>query len=247
MEHRKPNSGNGRQANSPVSGFRFFILGFSFLFLSCLSLIVAANASAQISGQQIRQRYEKNTKGTSLDDFIKRLGSDDPEKRLDAVKSLGASKDTKAVEYLIQALGDVDMRVQAKAVDMLGELRATDATPVLIQYLFLRTTEAQMKQRILAALGKIGDTRAARPITEFLQRDLDPATRGTAIFALGDIGAPESVEALSQIAKADQDQTVRRLASEALNKVEHHQAAMRREVKGPSENFLEPKQPTPQQ
>jgi HEAT repeat protein len=209
--------------------------------------MLSAPAAAQFSSQQVRNRYEKNTKGTSIEDFVKKLESDDAEKRLEAVKSLGATKDTKAVEYLIQAMGDSDVRVQAKAIDMLGEMRATDATPVLIQYLFLRTTEDQMKQRILAALGKIGDVRAARPIMEFLRRDLDPATRGTAIFALGDIGAPESADALSKIAQADKDQTVRRLASEALNKVQRHQAVQAQEVKGPSETFLEPKGPPPQQ
>lgn len=212
-----------------------------------LCVCLALPAYGQISSNQIRQRYDKNTKGTSIDDFVKKLNSDDAEKRLEGVKSLGASKDPKAVEYLIQALGDGDVRVQVKAIEMLGEMRATEATPVLIQYLFLRTTETQMKQRILAALGKIGDTRAARPIMEFLRRDLDLATRGTAIFALGDIGAPESMETLSQIAEADTDQTARRLASEALNKVRHHQAVMHQEVKGPSETFLEPKQPPPQQ
>ena len=212
-----------------------------------LLLVSALPAAAQISSQQIRQRYEKNTKGTSIDDFVKKLESSDADKRLEGVKSLGATKDNKAVEYLIQALGDSDVRVQAKAVDMLGEMRATEATPVLIQHLFLRTTDAQMKQRLLASLGKIGDMRAARPIVEFLQRDLDPATRGTAIFALGDIGAPESADALLQISRADQDATVRRLASEALNKVQQHQAVREKEAKGPSETFLEPKQPTPQQ
>ncbi len=212
----------------------------------CLALGVAGAAYGQISSNQLRQRYDKNTKGTSIDDFVKRLQSDDPEQRLEAVKSLGASKDDKAVEYLIQAMGDPDIRVQVKAIEMLGEMRATDATPVLIQSLFLRTTDPQMKQLILVALGKIGDTRAARPITEFLQRDLDPATRGTAIFALGDIGAPESEEVLSRLATADNDPTVQRLANEALNKVQAHQATLRKEVKGPSETFLEPKQPPPQ-
>ncbi len=214
----------------------------------CLVLVlgVAGVAHGQISSDQVRQRYDKSTKGTSIDDFVKRLGSDDPEQRLEAVKSLGASKDNKAVEYLIQAMGDPDIRVQVKAIEMLGEMRATDATPVLIQSLFLRSTDPQMKQLILVALGKIGDTRAARPISEFLQRDLDPATRGTAIFALGDIGAPESEEVLSRLASADNDPTVQRLASEALNKVQAHQATLRKEVKGPSETFLEPKQPPPQ-
>ena len=214
---------------------------------SVLLLSGALPAAAQINSQQIRNRYEKNTKGTSIDDYVKKLESDDADKRLEGVKALGASKDNKAVEYLIQALGDSDMRVQAKAVDMLGEMRATESTPVLIQHLFLRTTDTGMKQRLLASLGKIGDVRAARPIMEFLQRDLDRATRGTAIYALGDIGAPESAETLSQIAVAEQDPTVRRLASEALNKVQQHRAVQEKEAKGPSETFLEPKQPPPQQ
>ena len=95
---------------------------------------------------------------------------------------MSESNDPKAVEYLVQALGDPDMRVKAKAIDACGNLRATDATPVLIQQLFLRGTDAEVKQRILAALGKIGDGRAAKPIQEFLSRDLDHATRGTAIL-----------------------------------------------------------------
>jgi len=212
-----------------------------------LLLVAALPAGAQVNSQQIRQRYEKSTKGTSIEDFIKKFESGDADTRLEAVKSLGASKDTKAIEYLIQALGDSDVRIQAKAVDELGVMRATESTPVLIQHLFLRTTDAPMKLRILASLGKIGDVRAARPIMEYLQRDLDPATRGTAIFALGDIGAPESADALSQIAQADQDATLRRLAGEALNKVQQHQAVQQKELRGVPETFLEPKQPPPQQ
>jgi HEAT repeat protein len=215
------------------------------VFLS-LSLLCGSPAVAQISGQQVRQRYDKSTKGTSIDDFVKKLDSEDAEKRLEGVKSLSESKDNKAIEYLIQATGDSDIRVQAKAIAGLGDLRATEATPVLIQYLSRRTVENNMKQLILASLGKIADTRAARPIMEFLQRDLDAATRGTAIFALGEIGAPESAETLSRIAQADEDQTVRRLANEALTKVQHHQAAIQKEVKGPSQTFLEPKDPPPQ-
>jgi HEAT repeat protein len=210
-----------------------------------LSLLLAHPTVAQISGQQVRERYDKSTKGASLEDFVKKLNSDDAEKRLEGVKSLSETKDNKAIEYLIQATGDSDIRVQVKAIAALGDMRATDATPVLIQYLSRRTVENNLKQLILAALGKIGDARAARPITEFLQRDLDPATRGTAIFALGEIGAPESTDTLSKLAQTDADPTVRRLANEALAKVQHHQAAMQKEVKGPSQTFLDPKEPSP--
>lgn len=201
-------------------------------------IVVPVTATAQVSSQGLRQRYDRATKGATIDEHVNNLGSDDADKRLKAVKSLGVSKDSKAVEHLIGALGDSDMRVQAKSVDLLGELRATDATQVLIQHLFLRSTEPMMKQRILAALGKIGDVRAARPIMEFLQRDLDSATRGTAIYALGDIGAPESVDALRGIAAKDRDPTLRRLANEAIQKVQYQQDAVRREAKGPQETFL---------
>jgi HEAT repeat protein len=217
--------------------------------LAGLSVLVlfAGATSAQISSKQMRDRYERHTKGTSIDDFVKQLSSDDPAKRLEGVKSLGTSKDDKAVEYLIQAVGDTDVRVQAKAIEMLGDMRANEATPVLVQYLFLRTTNSDMKQLILASLGKIGDTGAAQPLIEFLQRDLDRATRGTAIFALGEIGAPESIEPLAKIARTDTDPTLRRLANEAKSKVEAHQAVMKSQVKGPSETFLKPEGPPPAQ
>lgn len=216
------------------------------LSLAFVLLLCASSAFAQISGDQIRNRYDKTTKGTSIDDFVKNLNSDDPEKRLEGVKSLSDSKDTKAIEYLIQATGDSDIRVQVKAIAALGNLRATDATPVLIQYLSRRTVDNNMKQLILASLGKIGDARAARPIMEFMQRDLDPATRGTAIFALGEIGAPESADTLSRMAQSEEDPTLRRLSNEALAKVQNHQAAIQKEAKGPSQTFLEPKEPPPQ-
>jgi len=210
--------------------------------LAALVLFTGA-AVAQVNSNQMRQRYDRHTKGTSVEDYVKNLSSNDPDKRLEGVKSLGASKDPKAIEYLVQAVGDADVRVQVKAIQMLGDLRANDATPVLVQYLFLRTIDANMKQMILAALGKIGDARAAQPLIEFLHRDLDPATRGTAIFALGEIGASESVEPLEHIVQAESDPIVRRLANEAKSKVEAHQAVIKSQVKGPSETFLKPEGP----
>ena len=207
--------------------------------VSLLAMISTGVVSAQVNSNQMRQRYDKNTKSSNIDDSIKQMASQDPLKRLDAVKALGTSKDDKALPYLIQAAGDSDLRVQVKAIEMLGNMRATDATPVLVQYLFLRMTSADMKLLILASLVKIGDARAAQPLLEFLQRDLDETTRGTAIYALGEIGSSDAVPTLARIAQTDSDPTVRRLASEARNKVEQHQATMRSKVKGPSETFIQ--------
>lgn len=211
--------------------------------LSLLASGGALPAAAQVSAQKMQERYERNTKGGSIDDFVKRLESDDPLKRLEAVKSLEESKDPKTIEFLIQALGDADMRVKARAIDALGNLRAADATPVLIQHLFLRETDTSVKQRLLAALGKVGDQRAAGSILEFLQRDLDATTRATAIFALGEIGAPEALPTLETLRTTEPDATVARLAGEAAAKVRYHQSMRQVEVKEPSATFLKDDRP----
>jgi len=204
-----------------------------------------ADVSAQLSSQAARKRYEKHTKGSSIEDYVRKLDSDDPEQRLDGVRSLAGSHNKDAIEYLVQALGDPDMRVKCKAIDGLADLRATEAAPVLIQHLFLRATEPAVKQRILAALGEIGDPRAAEPIAEFLQRDLDTAARGTAIFALGDLGSAKSLDLLRDIAKTDKNPTLQRLANEAIAKIQYHQAMIQSEVKEPPKNFLRDEGPPP--
>src|SRR5262245_13919868 len=74
-------------------------------------------ATAQISADQVRQRYDRQTKGGNLDEFARQMNSDDPSERLKGLKSLSESSDPKAIEYLVQALGDSDMRIKAKAID----------------------------------------------------------------------------------------------------------------------------------
>lgn len=206
------------------------------------ALLLAAQATAQMGNNSARQRYENQPKSDKIDEYVKDLDSGVADDRLAAVKSLGVSKDPKAIEYLIQAVGDPDERVQVKAIEMLGELRATDATHVLVQHLFIKTARPELKRRILAALGKIGDATAARPIVEFLQRDLDKSTRGTAIYALGDIGSADAATELTKIAETDPEPSLRRLAREALGKVQYHQENQAKEVQQPLDTFL-PKAP----
>jgi HEAT repeat protein len=191
----------------------------------------------------VRQRYDRQTKGGNLDEFARQLNSDDPTERLKGLKSLSEASDPKAIEYLVQALGDSDMRIKAKAIDSCGNMRATDATPVLIQQLFLRGTDEEVKQRILAALGKIGDARAAKPIQEFLSRDLDHATRGTAIFALGELGDTESIEFLQNLERSEPHPTIKRIARDAQAKIQYQQAMRQTEARQPLNTVLPPEPP----
>lgn len=207
-----------------------------------LAALVPGATAAQTAGtaEAARQRYEQRAKGTNLDDSVRKLASADPVERIKGVRALGESNDGAAIEYLVQALGDPDVRVKAKAVEMLGRMRASEATQVLVQHLFLVTTEEKLKQRILAALGEIADPAAAPAILDLLERDLDKATRGTAIFALGEIGAGEAVEPLRRMAQDEPTPTLRRLAGEALAKIAMHEQSRAREAAAPVDTFLRP-------
>jgi HEAT repeat protein len=168
---------------------------------------------------RLRDRYRKPESGQKLSDSVRKLKGDDPEERLEAIRTLGGIDDPKAVESLVGAASDPDMRVRIKAIDTLGQVRAKEATSLLIQQLFMRDTDLGTKQRILASLGRIGDTRATGPIVDFLARNVDPAVRGNAIFALGDIGDPAALPSLEAMAKDGADPTLRGLAAQAARKI----------------------------
>lgn len=165
------------------------------------------------------------TGGGSVDaeDFSAELRDSDPTIRLFAVKQLAQSKDAKAVEYLVEACSDEDNRVRVKAIDSLGTMRASGATTSLVQMLYLRESKPWLKQRVLVALGKIGDSRAARPIGDLMTRESDRRTVGTAIFALGAIGDPASIDRLEKIAADNDDPDLKRLANDAVAKIKKRQ------------------------
>ena len=161
--------------------------------------------------------------GDDAEDYTAELRHEDPTIRLFAVKALSQSKDEKAVEYLVEACSDEDNRVRLKAIDSLGTMRATGATSSLVQMLYLRESEPWLKQRVLVALGKIGDSRASRPISDLTSRESDRRTIGTAVFALGAIGDPNSIPRLEKISETTEDPDIKRLANDAVAKIKKRQ------------------------
>jgi len=192
--------------------------------LSIAAVALPTLVAAQVPFDQeaprarLRDRYKSPQNAAKLSDYVRKLESDDPEQRLEAVRGLGEINEPKAIEYLVATANDPDMRIRVKAIDTLGQIKAKDATPLLIQQLFMRDTDLGTKQRILACLGKIGDTAATGPIMDFLARDVDPGLRGNAIFALGDIGDAAAVPALEAIAR-DGDPLLRGLAADSVKKI----------------------------
>lgn len=199
--------------------------------LALAASLLAGVASAQLpidtgprSSRGLRDPTKKPQTSAKFDDGVRKFNGDDPESRLEALRIFAEVNDAKALEYLLQGANDPDTRIRIKAIDTLGNIRAKDATPFLVQQIFLRDTDLATKQRILAALGKIGDMRATKPILDFLSRDMDPAIRGNAIFALGDIGDPAALPGLKAIARDGHGDMMQRVAVEAIRKIEERPA-----------------------
>ncbi|HZP41831.1 MAG TPA: HEAT repeat domain-containing protein [Candidatus Binatia bacterium] len=168
---------------------------------------------------RLRDRYKAPQGSQRLDDNLRKLRGDDPEARLEAIRGLAEANDPKATEALLGAASDPDMAIRVKAIDTLGQMKAKEAIPLLVQQLFMRDTDLGTKRRILAALGKIGDPRATKPILDFLARDVDLAIRGNAIYALGDIGDPAALPTLEALAKDASDPSLRTVAADAIRRI----------------------------
>ena len=200
-------------------------------------------AAAQLDpyGQRAPQpmRHSYTDGGVDVDRVGRRLDSEDPKERLDAVEALGRStQSSKAVTYLLKAINDTDPRVQAKAIDFLGSRRSMEATSALVQKLFMVGGGSALRQRVLTALGRIGDSSASRPILDYLDREKNPDVRGTAIYALGEIGDLTVRDDLTKLEQTEEDPRLKRLVAEALIKIATVRRPKKQEFVPPSSNLV---------
>jgi HEAT repeat protein len=202
------------------------------------AMLLPAAASAQLLGGPQGQRNGtmplqaleqagpgslKNT-GKSADEAIKeakrKFADADPRVRVDGLEKLRYVDSNDANEILFRGISDPDVRVRIKAIDVLGARGVSDAVPIMAQELFLRETPPVEKLHLVAALGRIGDQRGAMPIVNYLKQTDDSASRGTAVYAVGEIGDPAANDELIGIVSNDPSPMVRKLAREALEKID---------------------------
>lgn len=214
-----------------------------------LALPLAAFAQAGYTGphqpNNLLQNLETvgpSTQPAKADDELikeakKRFADADPRVRVEGLEKLrNVNNATDSTEILDRGMNDVDVRVRIKAIDVLGARGVNEVVPLMSQRLFLRQTPAIEKLHLVAALGRIGDARGTLPILEYLDEATDQDSRGTAVFALGEIADPEANDKLIQIVQNDKSGMVRRLAQEALEKIDgelpnHRQEEMEAERK----------------
>jgi hypothetical protein len=181
-----------------------------------------SNMQAGIS--DMSKRVESESAFKIIKDVKVGLKDADPNARVQELKKLRDLQDPEVNRILIDSLSDPDIRVKIKAVDLLGARQANDGVPSISQMLFLRSTEPLLKLHAAAALGRIGDARGTLPVMEYLEEETvsgdDDRARGTAVFALGEIGNDHATELLSSVIAHDKSDMVRRLAQEAIEKID---------------------------
>lgn len=198
-----------------------------------LALPIPAFAQAGYTGargpntmlQNLETIDPNNQAGKADDELIKeakkRDADADPRVRVEGLEKLRyVNNATDSTEILDRGMNDIDVRVRIKAIDILGARGVNDVVPLMSQRLFLRQTPAIEKLHLVAALGRIGDARGTLPILEYLDQAADQDSRGTAVFALGEIGDPEANDKLILVVQNDKSAMVRRLAQEALEKID---------------------------
>ena len=120
-----------------------------------------------------------------------RSGGED--RRAQAARRLGRSRNPMALGRLVEALDDASPEVRRLAARGLGEAKASEAVSHLLDE--LQNEESDIRTEAAEALGKIGDPEVVDPLGEALS-DEDPRIQISAITALSSIGGDEVSELL---------------------------------------------------
>jgi HEAT repeat protein len=171
------------------------------------------------------ERYNRTAKGSNMAEWQRRLSDPQVHVRLEALQSIGEEGGEESVKPLLQAMADSDRRVRVKAIDLLGQVGDPAATEVLVQALFLNNVEHSIKERILAALGRIRDPASVERLLDFSSQTDDSRLLCMCIFALGEIADPKTRGPIRSLKEAWDDADVDRLADDALAKIDARIAA----------------------
>jgi HEAT repeat protein len=162
--------------------------------------------------------------------------------RLRTIRALGELKDSRAVP-LLKEIGqgdDSEIReaaelaltkigsatwARASAAKALGLIGAEDAVPALIKQ--LADPNSTVRLRVVRALSRIGDARAARPLAKLLASEEDDAVREETAGGLGTQGlvGPAVVDACVR-ALSDESRSVRSRAARALGRLASPRGAL---------------------
>jgi HEAT repeat protein len=101
--------------------------------------------------------------------------------RLQAVIMLGKSNDPRAVRPLVGLLGDPDNGIRGAATNALGNLKSGRSVEALLDRLWDRSEDTDVRNQAILALATIRSTGALRGLREFAaEAEDEPALRSLA-------------------------------------------------------------------
>ena len=140
----------------------------------------------------------------------------DKNRRLAALRRMGASSDQLAVEQVIEQLADAEPEIRQEAVLALGRIGGQEAVDALVTQ--LASPESDVQLEAARALGMTGDPRAMAPLMEKLT-DPNEIVRERAAEALGELKLPQVASGLMNLLKQDQPPGVFGRSAMALAKL----------------------------
>ena len=157
----------------------------------------------------------------SEDLFIQDLeSSPDPEVRAEAARALQGYTSERSLRALVLAgLEDPNPDVREAALDSISEWTFEELVALLKDH-----PESDIRQAAAAALGRMKDRRAVRPLGAALESDSAASVRAESAKALGRLGYYEAGPSLIEALEEDAAATVRESAARALGQLRELEA-----------------------
>jgi len=152
----------------------------------------------------------------SLEQLISEMAHPDPNRRWDAVTSLGASGDRRAVPPLMKALKkDMKQRtgIAMAIIPALGQLKDERAVPLLLKALNKMDEDWLGREAAAWALGDIGSSKA---VPDLVRAAWMAETRYAAIKTLSGMGDPRAIDVLVSALSEQEDPEVQEAAIAGL-------------------------------
>ncbi|MCA8988445.1 MAG: HEAT repeat domain-containing protein, partial [Planctomycetaceae bacterium] len=128
------------------------------------------------------------------------LQDSSPEIVMTTVEALGRLKDPQAGPQLCKLLDSPVHRqnhpLRMKLLDAVRRIKDPKALPILLG--MLNNSDSSIRQKVIEAIGPVGDQSAAVELEGLLKEDRDEHVRAACARALGDIGDAESLDALEE-------------------------------------------------
>ncbi|MGH9906440.1 MAG: HEAT repeat domain-containing protein [Pyrinomonadaceae bacterium] len=176
-----------------IVGDRLLVLGL----IGSLVPVWMAEPLARVTSSPSQQSRSLTPLQLEIEKQRQRLSAPEVEERRAALMRLAALRHPDASRAAVSALNDPSPMVRVTAATAALLLPADESAAALLP--LLKDKDGFVRQEVVYALGRTGNSSAVEPLIERLVQDKKSGVRGAAAVALGQIRNEAAVAALSQV------------------------------------------------